>query len=637
MERTLFLRRELSESLHESLREFCRLARGDILRMTTLAGSGHPGGSMSSLEILALLWSQADVRPEEPCMKGRDRILVSHGHISPAVYATLGRLGFFDLQEAIVSLRKAGSEFEGHVERSIPGIELTTGNLGQGLSAACGMAVADRANGYKNHTWVITGDGENQKGQMVEAMRFASAFELNSLTVVVDRNGLQICGNTDDIMPVDLENEYRTAHWDVMEVDGHDLEALYDTLRPPENPRAPRLVVARTVMGKGVSFMENDYHFHGKALDEQQLETALAELGIPNDLAELKHLREEWKPGTSSFSIPQTNSVLLDPGKPRTLPASHIGDNRSAFGEALLDLARANSETPPLVFDCDLAGSVKTEKFSKEFSDFFFQTGIMEHHAASASGGASIADRAVFWADFGVFAADETFNQHRMNDINMTNLNVVATHCGLDVGQDGKTHHCIKYISLMGALQNYATIVPADPNQTDRVIRYAATNYGNFFVAMGRSKLPILTTGDGEPFFDDDYTFVYGEPDRFRSGADVAILAVGNMCHKALEARLILEENGISAAVYGISCPHCIGTGLLREIKEFRLLATYEDHDRSTGLGASVALAMSGDRGYPALLRFGVDGYGLSGTPEDLYRAQGLLAPQVAREIIQKL
>ena len=154
---------------------------------------------------------------------------------------------------------------------------------------------------------------------------------------------------------------------------------------------------------------------------------------------------------------------------------------------------------------------------------------------------------------------------------------------------------------------------------------------------MGRSKLPVLTKTDGEPYFDDDYTFVYGEPDHLRSGSDVAILAVGNMCHRALEARRILEENGISTAVYGISCPHCIGTELLSEISEFRLIATYEDHDRSTGLGASVALAMSGTGGYPDLLRFGVDEYGLSGNPEDLYRAQGLLAPQVAREIIGSL
>jgi len=145
MTRTLFREPELPQATIAELREFCRKARGNILHMTCLAGSGHPGGSMSSLEILALLWSQSSVDPHDPCRRGRDRIVVSHGHVSPAVYSVLGGLGFFNLEDAIVGFRQAGSSYEGHVERHLPGIELTSGNLGQGLSAAAGMAVADRS------------------------------------------------------------------------------------------------------------------------------------------------------------------------------------------------------------------------------------------------------------------------------------------------------------------------------------------------------------------------------------------------------------------------------------------------------------------------------------------------------------
>lgn len=207
------------------------------------------------------------------------------------------------------------------------------------------------------------------------------------------------------------------------------------------------------------------------------------------------------------------------------------------------------------MFDCDLAASVKTEAFAKAYPSHFIQSGIMEHHTASAAGAASLADRVVFWADFGVFAADETFNQHRLNDINMTNLKVVATHCGLDVGPDGKTHHCIKYLALMGSLRNCSVIVPADPNQTDRAVRFAAANPGNYFIAMGRSKTPVITGPDGTPLFGEGYRFVYGAHDLLKPGKDAVLVTMGSMCHRALEAAAILERRGIALEVISACCP----------------------------------------------------------------------------------
>jgi transketolase len=626
----------MPEGLTEELAGLCRRARADIIRMTTLAGSGHPGGSMSSLEIYAVLWSQANVDPSKPLMPGRDRIVVSHGHTSPGVYSILGRLGWFDPEEAVVSFRLGGSPFEGHIERSIPGVELTTGNLGQGVSSACGMALADRISGHDNHVWVITGDGEHDKGQICEARRFASAYDLGRLTVVVDLNHLQISGRTEKVMPVNMAAEYRAAGWDVATIDGHDLRALYRALRPERDRERPRLVLAETVMGKGVSSMENDETWHGKALKPEHASGALAELGADDDLQRLAELRSAYSRKRGSFHMPLPYSIMARPGNPRTYGPDHVGDNRGAWGQALLDLAEANRDNLPLVFDCDLAGSVRTAEFGRRYPDHFFQSGIMEHHTASAAGGASIADRVVFWADFGVFAADETFNQHRLNDINMTNLKVVATHCGLDVGQDGKTHHCIKYISLMGSLHHYATIVPADPNQTDRAIRYVATHPGNFFVAMGRSKTPVITDGDGEPFYGEGYRFVYGQHDLLRKGEDLAIVAMGNTCHRAIRVRELLVESGISAAVYCVHCPLCLNPDLLAELRDYPLLASYEDHDADTGLGAKVALALSEEGDAPPLMRFGVVEYGFSGTPEELFRLQGLAPDQVAASLRRK-
>ena len=632
--RTRFGPQEMPEDLEEDLSELCRRARGDIIRMTTLAGSGHPGGSMSSLEIYALLWSQADVDPAKPLMPGRDRIVVSHGHTSPGVYSVLGRLGWFDLEEAVVSFRLGGSPFEGHIERSIPGVELTTGNLGQGVSSACGMALADRISGHDNHVWVVSGDGEHDKGQICEARRFAAAHGLGRLTVVIDLNHLQISGRIEKVMPVNMADEYLAAGWEVVRVDGHDLKALYRALRPRKDAGTPRMVLAETTMGKGVSSMEDDETWHGKALGPEQADTALQELGLENDLERLAGLRKAYSPRKSPFHMPLPYSIMARPGKPRTYGPDHVGDNRGAWGKALLDLAEANRDNLPLVFDCDLAGSVRTAEFGRQYPDHFFQSGIMEHHTASAAGGASIADRVVFWADFGVFAADETFNQHRLNDINMTNLKVVATHCGLDVGQDGKTHHCIKYISLMGSLHHYATIIPADPNQTDRAIRYVATHPGNFFVAMGRSKTPVITDEEGKPFYGEDYRFVYGQHDLLRQGENLAIIAMGNTCHRAIRVRDLLAEKGVSAAVYCVHCPLCLSPDLLTELREFPLIASYEDHDADTGLGAKVALALSKDGGAPPLMRFGVVEYGFSGSPEELFRLQGLAPDQVAQSLL---
>lgn len=637
IERTEFQLPALPDSAEEKLKKLCHNARANILRMTTLAGSGHPGGSMSSLEIYAMLWSQANVDPSRPDMEGRDRIIVSHGHTSPGVYTVLGELGFFNLRCAVTGFRLAGSDFEGHIERHLPGIELTTGNLGQGLSAAVGMAIADRNRGVKNHVWVVSGDGENQKGQITEARRFASRFGLGNLTYIVDLNRLQISGDTEEIMPVDLEAEFLASGWEVVRADGHDFQSLYSSLKQADQKK-PRLVLAETIMGKGVSFMENRAGFHGRALTEEELDTALTELNAFNNLVELRSERKEYlhKYGRM-FTEKPSDPGIHNTGTPRNYPCDHRGDNRSAWGKALLDIAAANPENPPLVFDCDLAGSVKTAEFAARYPQSFFQTGIMEHHAAAMAGGASLADKLVFWSDFGVFAADETFNQHRLNDINHTNLKVIATHCGLDVGPDGKTHHCIKYAGLMRALPNCRTIVPADPNQTDKAVRYAAATEGNFFIAMGRSKLPVITGANGLPVFGENYRFTFGKIDTLIQGKDIAVLAMGPMCVKALELAQILSVGGISAEIMCVSCPNAIPDDIVERLSSFSHIITYEDHDVETGLGAALALKLSSERNTPPLIRFGVNGYGMSGDAEELYSIQSLQPEQVAEMLLKKL
>ena len=233
-----------------------------IIVSTTLAGSGHPGGSMSSLHLTLMLYSMIAHDSENPCWDGRDRLLVSMGHISPCVYSVLCEFGYVQEENFCSEFRRAGSPFTGHIESCIPGIEWNTGVLGQGLSAGTGMALALKLQQKKNRVFVLMGDGEQQKGQISEARRFAVKYGLNNMACIIDRNYLQICGSTNTIMPQEIRAEYASAHWNVVYIqDGNDFDQVFDALRSvylsqAGDPRFPTALIARTVMGKGISFME---------------------------------------------------------------------------------------------------------------------------------------------------------------------------------------------------------------------------------------------------------------------------------------------------------------------------------------------------------------------------------------------
>ncbi|MCM8815696.1 MAG: transketolase, partial [Candidatus Omnitrophica bacterium] len=439
----------LPEDELKKLKEFSNLCRRDVLTMTTLAKSGHPGGSMSAMEIYNVVFHFAAISPETVDDPERDKIVISFGHTSPGVYAVLGRLGFFDLDTAISSFRQAGSIFEGHIVRKVPGVDWGTGNLGQGLSAGCGYALVDKMKNRDSFTFVLMSDGEQTKGQIGEARRFAVKYNLKNLRGIIDYNKIQISGCIFDIMPSNIRENYLSDGWEVMETDGHDLEQLYSTIKKSLEIDKPVCIIANTVIGKGVSFMEGKCAYHGKTLSEQDYIKAVQELGLENNLEKYRDLRKK-----KSYAFPKRSfdiRVSINKGKYRTYEPGTKIDNRTAFGNALFDLGvanRDNIENPIIVFDCDLASSVKTDLFAKEFPDRFFQCGVQEHHAATVSGAASVGGAVSFFADFGVFGVDETYNQHRLNDQNHTNLKLICTHLGLDVGEDGKTHQCIDYIGL---------------------------------------------------------------------------------------------------------------------------------------------------------------------------------------------
>jgi len=318
--------------------------------------------------------------------------------------------------------------------------------------------------------------------------------------------------------------------------------------------------------------------------------------------------------------------VILKPGESRTYKAGASVETRQAFGNALIDLgeAQGENELPMAVFDCDLAESVRTIEFAKKFPNNFFEVGVQEHTTATMAGAASIQGVVSFFVDFGVFGVDETYNQHRLNDINRTNLKVVVTHCGLNVGEDGKTHHCIDHVGVFRNLYGFNVIVPADANQTDRATRYIASTPGNFLLAVGRSKLPIITDEAGKEAFAGNYEFKYGRAEILRSGKDAAIFTMGSLVHKAIAAWEKLRDLGLEVMVVNVPCPLEVEEKVLENAVETGRIVTYEDHNVNTGLGASVLQAIA-EHGYKAKVkRLGISEYGVSGTFEDLYKMAGL-------------
>lgn len=614
----------------------------DVLRLTTLAGSGHPGGSLSTLDALIMLYAQGNFDPESPRDPSRDRVVISHGHVSPGVYGTLANFGYFPIQEAYRGFRKAGTVFGGHIEKEVPGVEWNTGNLGQGLSAGCGFAVANRARGIDASIFVGMGDGEQQKGQISEARRFAVKFKLSNLIAFVDVNGLQIGGDTDDIMPNNLPAVWEAAGWNVLTVPGHDWDALYsafgDAVRTnTKNPEAPTVILLETVMGHGFSSIEGDAKYHGTVLGDEMLAQAFEELGAVNDIGALRADRQ-----THTSSLPHEvaieRSIDLDLGTPRNYEASIATDCRSAYGNALADLATINKDRegswPILGFSCDLEGSVKMGGFHKATPNWFYESGIMEHHTAVAAGAASTCGVVPFFSTFGMFGIVETYNQQRLNDQNDGAPKVVVTHCGLDVGADGPTHQCIDYISLSRNLFGFELYYPADPNECDRIIRTVAGRYKPTFVAMGRSKMTAISSPDGEPLFGGGFKFEPGVWHQLREGNDAAVIAFGPMVARAVAVSDQLRDEGINVRVLNASSlsPHD-EQAILKTAAEVGTILTYEDHNVYTGLGALVCQTL-GENGVAAkVIRLGVSKYGTSGEPDDLYAEQGLAPSDLADKI----
>ncbi|MCL1982171.1 MAG: transketolase [Clostridiales bacterium] len=267
---------------HKVLEDVARNIRISVVKEIHAAGSGHPGGSLSAADIVAALYfDEMNIDPGNPKMEGRDRFVLSKGHAGPVQYAALAERGFFPKKD-LESLRKIGSKLQGHPDlRKVPGVEMSTGSLGQGFGAAVGMAMANKLDGNTGRVYVVLGDGELQEGIVWEAAMSAAHYKLDNLVAIVDWNGLQIDGPNDEVMAVKpVDKKFAAFGWNVTVIAGHNFEQIRGAFAAARNCKGkPTAIVAKTCKGKGVSFMENNAAWHGKAPNDEEAKQALLELG----------------------------------------------------------------------------------------------------------------------------------------------------------------------------------------------------------------------------------------------------------------------------------------------------------------------------------------------------------------------
>ncbi len=267
---------------YNELKSVAKKLRIDIIKMLEKSKSGHPGGSLSACEILtALYFKEMKIDPKNPKWEDRDRFVLSKGHGAPVLYAALAERGYFPKEE-LMHLRQINSMLQGHPDmKGTPGVDMTTGSLGQGFSAAVGMALAGKIDKKNYRVYTLIGDGESQEGIIWEASMFASHNKLDNLTAFMDHNGLQIDGKNDEVVRIEpIDEKFKAFGWNVINIDGHNFEEIFSAIEKSKNTKGkPTMIIAKTIKGKGVSFMENQVGWHGNAPDREQAEKALIELG----------------------------------------------------------------------------------------------------------------------------------------------------------------------------------------------------------------------------------------------------------------------------------------------------------------------------------------------------------------------
>ncbi len=644
----------------EQLREAANEMRGYDMISLYAAGSGHSGGTLSIMDITAALYLHvADHDPKDPFWKDRDRIIWSVGHKAPSLYLGLGMAGFYDVKD-VVRLRKLYSPYQGHPHwLKLDGVEASTGSLGQGLSIAVGMAMAANLNKQDHRVYCLMGDGEQQEGQVWEAVMEAGHFGLDNLCAVIDRNRLQIDGWCCDVMNVEpLDEKYRSFDWHVIECDGHDMAALLAAFEEAKTVKGkPTVILAATVKGKGVDFMEDVAGWHGKTPNEEQMWSALKQLGLDKKLPvkEMLKIADDWqKKATKTLEAKQpkfskdyfwneTPNMKVD-----------MDPTRKGFGRALAD--RGDDERV-VCLGADISGSITISQFHEghpERMDRWFSIGIAEQSGTCVCAGLAKEGKLPVFGTYGVFASGRNLDQLRTTVCyGEFNVFIAGAHGGVSVGPDGATHQALEELFQMCGLPNMNVEVPCDAVETKRASEYLLFDVkGPKYVRFAREATPIVT--------DEKTPYVFGKANviRFRGAKpnfkdafehtlaskykneneDISIIACGPSVPEAMRAAWILkEEHGIETRILNVHTVKPMDRdAIVQAARETGLVVTAEEHQRG-GFGNQVAAAITGsDKVYGTPVAVGMvgvhDRFGESGAPWELVKEFEVSAEHIAVE-----
>ena len=643
------------------LQDCANRMRGYDLAVLCAAGSGHAGGTLSIMDITAALYLHvAEHDPLDPSWPARDRIVWSTGHKAPSLYLGLAFAGFCPIED-VALLRKLSSPYQGHPHwLKLPGVEVSTGSLGQGLSLAIGIALAGRLNGQNFKTFCIMGDGEQQEGQVWEAAMEAAHYKLNNLVAIVDCNRLQIDGKVSEVMSVDpLDEKYRSFGWEVIRIDGHNMREIVEGFgRAKEITDKPVVLLAETVKGKGVSFMEDIAGWHGKVPNREELERALVELGtpVPVDLLfekakkyqqEVDRKLEQKMPKFHRnywWNAEETMKVKMEP-------------TRMGFGQALAD----NGDDERVVcLGLDISGSITISQFyagKPERKKRWLSMGIAEQSATSVAAGLAKEGKLPVLGTYATFAAARNLDQIRTS-VCYGNFNVMiaGAHGGVSVGPDGATHQALEDFFAMGGLPNMSVVVPCDSVETRKATSYLLLHHiGPKYIRFAREATPIVTN-ENTPFVfgranvirlrKESPDFIDGFQTLLASGydnehEDLTIVACGPMVPEAMRAARILRlDFGYETRVLNVHTLKPIDEeAISRAAKETGVIITAEEHQIGA-LAWRVSHVITSDQevyGRPVITAaIGVkDRFGDSGAPWELVKEFEVSAEHIAAKAIE--
>ncbi|MET7885635.1 transketolase [Streptomyces avermitilis] len=598
------------------LTELGQQLRVDSVRAADAASSGHPTSSMSAADLMAVLLAHhLRYDFDRPAHPGNDRFILSKGHASPLLYAAYKAAGAIDDAE-LLTFRELGSRLEGHpTPRRLPWVETATGSLGQGLPVGVGIALSGKRlerTGYR--VWVLCGDSELAEGSVWEAAEHAGFEHLDNLTAIVDVNRLGQRGPTRHGHDLDAyARRFQAFGWHTIEIDGHDVDAIDRAFGEAESTSGqPTVILARTLKGKGVAAVEDREGLHGKPLPDA--EEAIAELG---GIRELRVEVQEPPAARALHAVGASGQAEL----PRYDKGDEVA-TRDAYGQALTALGSARQDV--VAIDGEVGDSTRSEYFAKEHPDRYFECYIAEQQMVAAAVGLAARGWVPYAATFAAFLT-RAHDFVRMASISGAGINLVGSHAGVSIGQDGPSQMGLEDLAMFRSVYDSTVLYPCDANQTAKLVAAMAGLDGVRYLRTSRGASPVLYGPDEE--------FPVGGSKVLRSSGEdrLTLVAAGVTVHEALAAADSLAEAGIRARVIDLYSVKPVDRDTLRRAAEDTgCLLTVEDHREEGGIGDAVLDAFLDGRPVPRLVRLTVRTMPGSATPAEQLHAAGIDAESIA-------